>query len=204
MAFLGVILCGISISCSKTARLGTDPFSCFVIGIWNIFKFKYNFVYTAINIAILLSVFFIRKKYIGVATLFTVFITGIVVEKGMVIMGNWFPDPSLFERGGLMLFAIVIMCFGSSLYFTANIGVSAYDAYALILVDKHIAPFKICRIATDIVCVCVGAFLGATIGIGTIATALCMGPLIDYFNNSFSKPFLEGKKLFEGGTKYGR
>lgn len=195
MAFAGVLLCGVSIAFFKTAEFGTDPFSTFVIGIWNITRYKYNFVYTAINIVMLLGVFFISKGYIGIATIFTVFITGVVVEKGIIIIGNYFPDPTLLQRSGLMFFAIIVMCFGSSLYFTANIGVSAYDAYALIFADKRIASFKICRIGTDIICVCIGAFLGAKIGVGTIVTALCMGPLIDYFNKIFSKPFLDSNEV---------
>lgn len=33
MAVAGVIITGISVAAFKTANLGTDPFSCFVLGI---------------------------------------------------------------------------------------------------------------------------------------------------------------------------
>ena len=40
------------------------------------------------------------------------------------------------------------------------LGVSTYDAIALILSEKKIAPFKYCRIGTDLICTITGFVLG--------------------------------------------
>jgi uncharacterized membrane protein YczE len=82
------------------------------------------------------------------------------------------------------------MCFAASLYFTADLGVSAYDAVSKIMADKKIAQFRFCRIITDVTCVIVGFVLKASVGIGTIITALFMGPLIQWFNVNFSELLL--------------
>ena len=42
------------------------------------------------------------------------------------------------------------MCIGSALYFTGNLGVSTYDAVALILSEKKVAKFQYCRIVSDL------------------------------------------------------
>ena len=94
------------------------------------------------------------------------------------------------------------MCLSSAFYFTADLGVSPYDAVSLIIADKwKPAPFKYCRIASDMVCVALGTilFLAAgssmaelleIVGVGTIITAFFMGPLIEFFNVHIARPFL--------------
>jgi uncharacterized membrane protein YczE len=49
------------------------------------------------------------------------------------------------------------------------------------------------RIATDFICVLTGGLLGATVGIGTVLTAFCMGPIIQFFNENVSMPLRYGK-----------
>ena len=94
-------------------------------------------------------------------------------------------------RIGYLIVGVVVMCFASSLYITSNLGVSSYDSQALMLADTKIAPFRLVRIGTDLVCVILGTLMGARPGVGTIVTALCMGPLIDFFNRKVARPFLE-------------
>ena len=52
------------------------------------------------------------------------------------------------------------------------------------------------RITTDLICVALGFIMGCMPGVGTILTALCMGPLVSFFNEklasrSFSKTLPE-------------
>jgi len=46
------------------------------------------------------------------------------------------------------------------------------------------------RILSDLVCTVVGVILGAPAGIGTVITALFMGPLISFFRRTVSEPWL--------------
>ena len=105
----------------------------------------------------------------------------------------------------MLLIAVILMCFASAFYFTADLGVSVYDAVALILSENwKVGPFKYIRIVTDLICVAGGVVLYllgghkvteilAVAGPGTIITAFFMGPLIDYFNRTAARPFLYGK-----------
>lgn len=88
---------------------------------------------------------------------------------------------------------------------TADLGVSTYDAVALVLCNKYkIVRFAIIRICTDLVCVILGVILflsaGNTVssvptvaGIGTIITAFFMGPLIEFFNQKIARPLIAEK-----------
>ena len=85
---------------------------------------------------------------------------------------------------------------------TADLGVSTYDAVAIIMADTwHLGKFKYLRITTDIVCVLLGValFLASSgiwkdiptfAGVGTIITAFFMGPLIEFFNEKVARPIL--------------
>ena len=88
---------------------------------------------------------------------------------------------------------------------TADLGVSTYDAVALIIVNTwKKGKFQYVRIITDLVCVVLGCLLfilsGGKIsqiptiaGIGTIITAFFMGPLIEFFNVHIARPILKSK-----------
>jgi len=102
----------------------------------------------------------------------------------------------------MLVAAIPFICLAGSLYFTADLGVSTYDIWALVLDKRTRFPFRFLRIATDLLCVGTGfALLGfrtaGVIGVGTIITAFFMGPLIDFFNRKVSRPMLYGKETPE-------
>jgi len=105
-----------------------------------------------------------------------------------------FGTPTMAMRIAYILFGMVVLCFASSLYITADLGVSTYDAVALFLAEKKIAPFRFIRIGTDLICVAIGWIFGYLPGVGTVLTAFCMGPLISLFCDKFAKPMLYGKE----------
>ena len=86
---------------------------------------------------------------------------------------------------------------------TAKLGVSTYDAVAIVLSGKwKWGQFKYVRICCDLVCVLLGvtffllsggsvAQIPTIAGIGTVITAFFMGPLIQFFCDHVAIPFLE-------------
>lgn len=99
-----------------------------------------------------------------------------------------------------------MICFGSAFYMTADLGVSTYDAIAIVMANKwKLGKFKYIRVCTDLVCVVLGIVLfllggGSAkniltfVGVGTIITAFFMGPLIEFFNEKVTRPLVREKK----------
>jgi uncharacterized protein len=135
----------------------------------------------------------IDRRKIGLGTVINIFLLGYVVQYSSWLFETWIPNPTLGLKIIFLIIGIIIMCFGSSLYFTGDLGVSTYDAVALILSEKKVARFQFCRIGSDLICTIVGFFLGATVGIGTVITAFFMGPIIAFFNRKVAIPFRYGK-----------
>ena len=206
MSVLGVIVGGISVGFFKLAAFGVDPFQSFMSGMEKLIPIDFGTLYVIVNACLLLFALVFDKHYINIATMVNLFLLGYVVDFSHNTLLTIFPEASMIVRIVCFIFGFVVLCLASSLYMTADLGVSTYDAIALILTNKwKLGKFKYIRIATDIVCVILGAVLfilgkgefkdiPTFIGVGTILTAFFMGPLIDFFNRKIAVPLLNKSK----------
>lgn len=203
MSVLGVLIGGVSVAIFKTAAFGVDPFQTFMAGLDSMIPINFGTLYVITNAVLLLFALIFDRHYINLATFINLFLLGYVTQFTYDLIQSIMPNPSVVVRAICLIAGIVIICIGSALYMTADLGVSTYDAVALIISNTwKKGQFKYIRIATDLVCVILGTLLfilagGAlrdvpTIaGIGTIITAFFMGPLIEFFNAKIARPLLE-------------
>ena len=75
MAVGGVMICGASVGIFQKIALGTDPFTCFVTGIANVFGSTYSTWYVILTGIMLVGVAAFHRHYIGFATLINLFLT---------------------------------------------------------------------------------------------------------------------------------
>ena len=181
MAVSGVMICGASVGIFQKIALGTDPFTCFVTGIANVFGSTYSTWYVILTGIMLAGVAVLHRHYIGFATLINLFLTGMAADVMHGLLDLLLPDPTFGTRCLLMAFNVLLMSLGASLYYVANLGVSAYDAVALMASEcYHIASFRVCRVTTDA-------------GLGTVITAFFMGPVVQWFTEHLALPLLNGR-----------
>ncbi|MBR6380890.1 MAG: hypothetical protein IKS07_04340 [Lachnospiraceae bacterium] len=206
MSLFGVIICAISVGIFKIAALGVDPFQSFMAGLDAMVPIKFGTLYVITNAVLLLFALAFDRHYIGIATFINLFLLGYITQFTYAFLQTVIVDPSMATRILCLVIGVVIICFGSAFYMTADLGVSTYDAVALIICNTwKKGKFQYVRIITDVVCVILGCVLfvlsgGAlsqipTIaGIGTIITAFFMGPLIEVFHVHVARPFLNRQK----------
>lgn len=202
MSVIGVLICAVSVGFFKLAAFGVDPFQSFMSGMDQLIPIEFGTLYVIVNTCLLLYALIFDRHYIGIATFVNLFLLGYVVQFTYETLQMIFAEPSMIVRILSFAFGFIMLCFSSSIYMTADLGVSTYDAVALIMANTwKIGKFKYIRIATDVVCVVLGillflvgggalAMIPAFVGVGTILTAFFMGPLIDFFNRKFAAPFL--------------
>ncbi len=196
LALAGMIIAGISIGFFKRAFFGVDPFQCLCNGLNRVIPIGFGTLYMLINAALLLAVFFLDRHYIGISTFINLFLLGYIAEFSENILAGVFGDLGIWGRILFLIIGIVITCIAAALYYTADLGVSAYDAIPLHISDRkpklfgRVLPFRVIRIISDLICVGVGLALGFPAGIGTVVTALFMGPLITFFRKTISDPLL--------------
>lgn len=203
MCVIGVVLSGVAVSFFKSAIFGVDPFQALMSGLDALIPIKYGTLYVIVNAILLIFSLVFDKARIGLGTLINLFLLGYIVQFGVDLLAAAIPGPSLMIRIAYLLIGVLIACIAASMYFTANMGVSTYDAIALIITGTwHKGKFKYVRIMTDFTCVALGVALFllsgqetsgllAVVGIGTIISAFMMGPMIDWFNIHLFGPMLK-------------
>ena len=212
MSLFGVIICAVSVGIFKIAALGVDPFQSFMAGLDAMIPIDFGTLYVITNAVMLIFALVFDKHYIGIATFINLFLLGYITQFTYDLLQKVIVAPSIMIRILCLIVGVVIICFGSAFYMTADLGVSTYDAVALIICNTwKKGKFQYVRIITDIVCVILGvalfllaggglAQIPTIAGIGTIITAFFMGPLIEFFNVHVARPVLKGKTLpYKGG-----
>ena len=132
MSALGVVICGISVGMFKHASLGVDPFQSLMSGLDAVIPIRFGTLYVIVNLLLLTFALVFDRRKIGLATLINLFLLGYIAEFSQGICRSLLPDLGIVGRFVLLLTAIVIMCLASAFYFTADLGVSTYDAVSLI------------------------------------------------------------------------
>ena len=203
MTVIGVFGVGVCVGMFRMSALGVDPFQTMMSGINKVFPaLSFGMLNMVINGILLLFALVMDRRKIGIGTVINLFFLGYVIDyshQGFLVL---FPSVTLLGRVLFLTGGVIVMCMMIALYFTANMGVSTYDAVALILTERNRRlPFKYWRIITDSICIGIGVglFLWAgngfgemtmIVGIGTLIAAFFMGPLITFFNKRLAEPML--------------
>ena len=197
MSLVGTIMLAPTIALLRKAELGIDPWNGFVLNAARLFGTDYLTLYPILIGLLLVAVFFVSKHLIGAATILNLTLIGFLTDGCMFLLDRFVTVSSLWQQFALLIASLSILCVASSLYITADLGVSSYDAMALIIMEKTSIQFRWSRIMTDFSCVLLSIvctalalrgndagrislldFLSrARIGIATIITALFMGPV---------------------------
>ena len=200
MSIFGVCLTGVGVAFMKYAAFGIDPFQVLVAGLRSVVPLPFGLLFAAV--CTILTVFALtqNRHLLGLATLITLFLQGYVIDASLNLLKTVFPAQTLLLRAVMFLVGITILCFSTSIYFTADLGVSPYDSIALIITDTwKKGRFSTNRMIGDLVCTAAGAvlcflsggvsFLLQNVGIGTIITAFFMGPVVSLFNEHLVRPW---------------
>lgn len=203
LSVLGVLVSGVSVGIFKLAAFGVDPFQSLMSGLDALISIPFGTLYVMVNALLLIFALVFDRHYIGIATFINLFLLGYVADFSHGVLLQLFPAADVLTRTIALVIGFVVLCLGSSLYITADMGVSTYDAIALVMSNKwKLGKFKFIRIDTDLVCILLGigcyllsggeaGMITTFVGIGTVLTAFFMGPLIDLFNRKIAKPLLK-------------
>ena len=206
MSLCGVIICAVAVGFFKMAAFGVDPFQSLMSGLDQLIPIPFGTLYVIVNGVLLVFSLVFNRHNIGIATFINLFLLGYITQFTLETLRGWFPAPGIGLRILFLAVGILVICVGSALYMTADLGVSTYDSVAITMSGKwKWGKFKYIRIATDLVCVLLGTafFLAGggswsrvpeMVGVGTIITAFFMGPLIEFFNAHIARPLLNGKR----------
>ena len=159
------------------ADLGLSPWQVFHQGISENTGLAIGTVTIITGIIVLLGWIPLREKF-GLGTILNVILIGNVVNVTLVLL----PDDlgTLPVRWAAMLGGVVCIGLGSGLYIGAGMGPGPRDGLMTGLARRgfHISAV---RTGLEISVLAIGWLLGGTVGAGTLAFAIAIGPLIAFF-----------------------
>lgn len=93
MTIVGVTVGGFSVGMFSFSAFGTDPFQVLAHGIWYQTNLDFGTLYMIVNLIMLVAVFFVDKRKIGIGTAINIFLLGYVVSFSTKLFMTWMPIP---------------------------------------------------------------------------------------------------------------
>lgn len=169
----GCVVLGAGVAMLLTADLGSDGYSTFVNGIAISTGLAFWIANLLVGI-VLVALAATRRVIPGLGTVVQVVLVGVIVSLFLDLLAT--PE-LLTSRAMLLAAAFPVLAVGIATYLGSNTGAGPAEAAALAF-DPPIA-FRWSYSAVQGGGALLGWLLGATIGVGTIAVVVLLGPLVD-------------------------
>jgi uncharacterized membrane protein YczE len=172
--YVGLVLFGVSMAMLVEARLGLIPWDVLHQGIARHTGWSLGITVIVVGAVVLLLWIPLRERP-GFGTVSNVLVIGLALDETVRLL----PTPTgLTGRIALVSGGIVLNAFATLLYLKARMGAGPRDGLLTGLLRLTRMPAGVLKVAIEVVVVAVGWVLGGTVGVGTIAFALSVGPMI--------------------------
>jgi uncharacterized membrane protein YczE len=181
--FAGLVLYGISMAFMVESGLGLNPWDVFHQGLSESTGLSFGWVVILLGIPILLIWIPLRQKP-GFGTIANLVVIGFVVDGALAVLH---PGDSLAMRITYLVTGIALNGVATGLYIGSNLGPGPRDGLMTGLVGRFPRlSIRLVRTSIEVLVLGIGFLLGGTVGIGTVAYALAIGPLAQVFIPAFT------------------
>lgn len=172
---VGLFLYGIAIAMMIKAALGIAPWDVLSQGIVLHTGLNYALVTNVIGALVLLLWIPIRQKP-GIGTVANVLLIGPSIQVGLWVL----PDATdLVPRILLLVGGLVVLAIATGLYIGARFGPGPRDGLMTGIHRRTGWPIWVVRTSIEVTVLAIGWLLGGNVGLGTLAFALLIGPMVN-------------------------
>lgn len=186
--YCGLVLFGVSLTLMLRADLGLGPWDVLHQGISDRTGVSIGLIANLVAVAVLLLWIPLRQRP-GLGTISNVIVVGLVTDATLALTG---PVHGLAARIGLLVAGIVANAVATGLYVGAGLGPGPRDGLMTGLAARG-HSLRLVRTLIEMTVLGAGWLLGGTVGLGTLAYALAIGPLVGWFMPRL-KPLLPFKR----------
>ncbi|MBC9718514.1 hypothetical protein H9Y04_38915 [Streptomyces sp. TRM66268-LWL] len=185
--YAGLTLYGASSALLLRSGLGLEPWNVLHQGLAEKTGLTIGVVSIIVGAAVLLLWIPLRQRP-GLGTVSNVFVVGLAMDGTLALV----PDAHGWPlRIAALVGGIVLNGVATGLYISARFGPGPRDGLMTGLNQATGWSIRLSRTCVEIAVVATGFLLGGTVGIGTVAYALAIGPLAQFFLRFFAIPGLE-------------
>lgn len=182
--YVGLTLYGVSSALLVRSGLGLEPWGVLHQGIAERTGLTIGVVSIIVGALVLLLWIPIRQRP-GLGTVSNVFAIGIAMDSTLALV----PDVhGLAARIPLLVGGILLNGVATGLYIAARFGPGPRDGLMTGLHRLTGRSIRLVRTSIEVAVVVTGFLLGGSLGVGTVAYALAIGPLAQFFLRYFAVP----------------
>ncbi len=172
----GLILFGIGIALMKQSQLGLSPWEVLHDGISKLSGIQIGTVSILIGIVVLLLWIPMREKP-GIGTILNILIVGNVTNLTLIFLPV---SNQLLMQIIWLVLGLLMIGLASALYLSSSLGAGPRDGLMMALYRQTSFSIRLIRSVMEVGVLLVGWLLHGTIGIGTLAFAFGIGPIIQF------------------------
>lgn len=174
--YAGLWLYGVSLALMVLGAIGLAPWDVLHSGVTQHVPITLGQAVIVFSFVVLLLWIPLREKP-GLGTVSNALVVGIAADATLAMFDA--PD-ALLARIPLMVGGIVLCGFATALYIGAQLGRGPRDGLMTGLARRTGLSIRLVRTGIEITVVLIGLALGGTLGLGTIAYALTIGPIAQW------------------------
>jgi uncharacterized membrane protein YczE len=183
--FAGLVLYGISMAFMVESDLGLNPWDVFHQGVSKATGISFGWVVLLTGIPVLLLWIPLRQRP-GFGTIANLVVIGFVADAALAVLT---PGESMAMRVTYLVVGIALNGVATAMYIGARFGPGPRDGLMTGIVNRWPRlSIRVVRTSIEVLVLGIGVLLGGTIGFGTVAYALGIGPLVQLFMPAFAVP----------------
>lgn len=169
----GLVLFGAGEGVLVHSALGNSPWTVLAEGGAEQLPLGVGVVTVVISLLVLLAWVPLRQRP-GLGTVLNALLVGLVLDATLLVLGD--TSDVVAIRVTEVVLAIALVSVGSGLYLTARLGPGPRDGLMTGLAARTGRSLRLTRAAIELTACAAGVALGGTLGLGTLAFALLIGP----------------------------
>jgi len=173
----GLWVFGIGEACLILATLGNSPWTVLAEGVSEQVHVGIGAVTIALSFVVLLLWIPLGQSP-GLGTMLNAIVVGLAISATLALVD---PLGGLVMRGALVLGGIALVGMGSGVYLTCGLGPGPRDGLMTGLHQRTGRSLRLVRTSLEVSVTAAGFALGGTVGVGTLAFALLIGPSVQLF-----------------------
>lgn len=175
--YLGLIAYGVSMVMMLHSQLGLMPWDVLHLGLAIQGDWRMGLVAISVGFLVLMAWIPLRQRP-GLGTVSNVVVVGLVFDAVSFLLGDALLDADLATRSALLAGGIVLNAVATAAYIGARFGPGPRDGLMTGLSRASGRSVRLIRSLIEGSVLLLGFLLGGTVGLGTVAYALMIGPLI--------------------------
>lgn len=184
VAIIGIFFIGLGVAFNAGTLFGNDAIAIVYDGVRNVLKLspsQIGMVSNFVNIAMIVILLFIGRKFVNIGTLVYILPFGTFVSLGTKIYTMVINQDSFAQRILAAVFGCTATYFGVALFIVVELGLDPFTGVVMAISEKIGWTFRKTKICYDIFLVVVGVLIGGKLGAITVITVLSAGPIIQFF-----------------------